>query len=90
LIFFRRFGEVSRELEKEQGGNTRFGLSTPITNHTKLRQGTRTDIVPTLAQSSAEKVLNSVGVSRQMAHQYEKLAAIPEEKFERAIIQLLF
>ena len=34
-----------------------------------------------------ERVLQSVGVSRQMAHQYEKLADIPEEKFEKAITE---
>jgi hypothetical protein len=70
LIFFKRFGEVSREIERhEHRLNQVSTLLTPVT--------------------TKEKVLNSVGVSRQIAHQYEKLAAIPEEKFERAKMEHL-
>jgi hypothetical protein len=63
----RRFGEVSRDIEKKTG-NQYTALSAPLTEHTK------------------ESVLQSVGVSRQMANQYEKLADIPEVEFEKALL----
>lgn len=61
----RRFGEVSREIEKVQ--------PKPF-NH-----------VNTIDMVTKENVLKSVGVSRQMANQYEKLAAIPELRPYEAI-----
>ncbi len=59
----RRFGEVSRELEKAKGNQYKSASSIPL----------------------KKQVLSDVGVSEQMNHQFEKLAAIPEQEFEKAL-----
>lgn len=52
---------------------------------TMPNDGSRNRHVKAVDMTPKQRVLESVGVSRQMANQFEKLADIPEEKFEKAI-----
>jgi hypothetical protein len=65
----RRMGEISRDLEKVSHG--------PGRGHKSLPGGGK----PFSAAKSA--VLKRAGISTSSAHRYEKIAAIPLEKFER-------
>jgi hypothetical protein len=61
----RRFGEVSKGLDKGKPGPNNY--------------------VNVIDTTNKESILNSVGVSRQTANQYEKLADIEEPAFEKAL-----
>jgi len=64
----RRFGEISKELEKAPKGWAAKNLN-----------------LNSVEVKSKAKTLAAVNVSPQMANTYEKVASIPEPKFEKAL-----
>lgn len=72
----RRAGELLRDMEKQSGAR---GLSGP-------GRGKKNGVVkrdPVLADTP--KTLKDMGITKDQSSKYQKLAAIPDEKFEEAL-----
>jgi hypothetical protein len=83
----RKMGALLREMkdtgERDAG---RGGKRKPVTGKSKLKDISRSD-APTVktTQAQAPSTLRDLGLTRDQSSQYQKLADIPEQEFEKAL-----